>query len=376
MRYLLLGPAFPLRGGIANFNTALYNEIIQQENTAEIVSFSLQYPNVLFPGKTQFEEGIKPENLKVTALINSINPFSWIKTIKYIIKQKPEVIVVQFWMPFFSPAFGTILRFVKKKISVKVIAVIHNYIPHEKRFGDNFLLKYFTNNIDAFIALSKSVSEDIKKDIPEKSVCFSPHPVYNIFGDAIPKIEAKKKLQLAEDKNYLLFFGIVRKYKGLELLLKAFAQTDYKSLNLNLIIAGEFYDNKEDYLNLIKELKLIDNIHFSEGFIPSENVKLFFSAADMVVQPYITATQSGVTQIAYHFNIPMLVTNVGGLSEIVPDNKVGYVCEKSPEIIAQAITDFYLNNRAGEFVNNIKTEKKRFSWDTFYNSVKSLVNEL
>lgn len=374
MKYLLIGPAYPLRGGIANFNLALYKELVAQGNQVKIFSFSLQYPNFLFPGKTQFETGNKPEGLEVDSIINSINPFNWYKVRRKTIQYKPDVIVVQFWMPFFAPSFGTILRNIEKKINCKVVTVTHNFYPHEKKPGDNLLLRYYTKACNRFIALSKSVQQDIIQFSSNKKASFVPHPIYNIFGNKVEKQEALHKLKLDSKFKYLLFFGIVRKYKGLELLIESIALLK-NNKDIKVIVAGEFYDDKEYYLSLVKKYNLSDQFIIHDSFIDGNDIKYYFCASDMVVQPYLSATQSGVTQIAYHFERPMLVTNVGGLSEIVPNKKAGYVTEKEPKEIAEAISDFYDNEREKEFSEFTSEYKKNFGWDKLVEAIYKLVND-
>jgi glycosyltransferase involved in cell wall biosynthesis len=321
---------------------------------------------LFFPGKTQYETGNPPSGYTTKALINSVNPLSWIKAARYIRNRNPKTVVFSYWMPFFAPAFGIILRLIKRKREISCIALCHNVIPHERKPFDHNLNRFFLKKCDGFITLSKSVLKDLEQFTNSSNKQFTPHPIYNIFGDSVEKSAAIEDLQLNSQNKYLLFFGIVRKYKGLDLLLIALASEKLKTIkNLQLIVAGEFYDDPKEYSDLIEKLGIQDQVVIKNEFIPTEKVKHYFSAADMVVQTYRTATQSGVTQIAYHFNKPMLVTDVGGLAEIVPHKKVGYVVEKDPGYIADAIADFYENNREQEFIASIEKEKDRFSWDRF-----------
>lgn len=369
MKFLLIGPAFPLRGGIANFNTALYQELLQQGHDVVIYSFALQYPNFLFPGKTQFEEGEKPENLKVKTKINSINPFNWAKVARQIIAEAPDFIIVQFWMPFFAPSLGTILRKVKRKANAKIISITHNFFPHEPRLGDRQLLRYYTKVSDKYIALSKAVKADIEAFHKNAEVKFIPHPIYSIFGEKVTKSEARAFLHRSDREKILLFFGIIRAYKGLELLIEAVH--NLKMSDFKVIVAGEFYEDKQRYLNLISAYNLEEQFIILDKFVKSEEIKYYFCAADLIVQPYISATQSGVTQIGYHFERPMLVTNVGGLAEIVPHGKAGYVCERDPKAIAAAIQDFYANNREKDFANFVASYKENFSWSKLVEGIES-----
>lgn len=376
MKAIIVGPAHPFRGGIANFSEALCQSFLENGIQSEIVTFTMQYPSFLFPGKTQFAEGNGPDNLKISRHINSVNPLSWIKTADYIFAQKPDILIVMFWMPFMAPALGKISRKVSTSINCKVIGMMHNVIPHEKRFGDMKLINYFVHSCDGFVTLAQSTLDDLKQFSANPNSVFIPHPIYNIFGEKVDKQESRKFLNLKSDEKVILFFGIIRKYKGLDLTLKALAEKSLKNLNIQLIIAGEFYEDKSKYIQLIDELQLKDNVIITENFIPSNEVKHYFCASDLIVQTYHTATQSGVTQIAYNFDRPMLVTNVGGLAEIVPNGKVGYVCEKNPESIANAIADFYNNNRENEFSKNASIEKEKFTWKSMVSGIVDLVKKM
>ena len=368
---IILGPAFPLRGGIANFNNALCKAFVAEGVDSQIYSFSMQYPSFLFPGKTQFEEGEEPEEFTIKTIINSINPLNWWKVAKEIRKENPDYIIIRYWLPFMGPCLGTIARLVKRGTNIQVMAITDNIIPHEKRIGDNLLTSYFVNSCDGFITLSDSVLDDLSKFTNCSNKKFIPHPIYDIFGEQVDKKFALQHLGLNPTEKYLLFFGFVRKYKGLDILLKALS--DKRLKDVKLIVAGEFYDDSQEYYDLIDDLGIQDQVILKSDFIPSEEVKYYFCAADMVVQTYRTATQSGVTQIGYHFERPMLVTDVGGLAEIIPHEKVGYVTPVEPNFVADAITDFYTNNREEEFTTNTKQEKKRFTWKSLVQAIDKMV---
>ena len=370
-KVIIIGPAFPFRGGIANFNNALAKEYHNRGDQVIIYSFSLQYPSFLFPGTTQYESGEAPKNLKIKTLINSINPFNWISVARKINNEHPDYVVIRYWLPFMAPCLGSIARLLSKKI--KIIAITDNVIPHEKRIGDTFLTRYFVKSCDAFLSLSESVMDDLSIFTDSKYKKFIPHPIYDIFGDVIPKEKALESLGLTIKDKHLLFFGFVRKYKGLDLMLQAMSDSRIINLGVKLIIAGEFYDDKVEYTDMISDLGIEKNIIMKSDFIPADKVKDYFCAADMITQTYRTATQSGVTQIAYSFNRPMLVTDVGGLAEIVPNNKVGYVTSQDPTEIANAIIDFYKSNRENLFSDNTRLEKKRFSWKFFVEGIDALM---
>jgi D-inositol-3-phosphate glycosyltransferase len=370
-KVIIIGPAHPYRGGISNFNNSLAQAYNDKGDDVQVFSFSLQYPSFLFPGKTQYENSDPPRNINIKSVINSINPFNWFSVSKQINKENPDYVIIRYWLPFMGPCLGTIARLLNSNI--KILAITDNIIPHEKRFGDFLLTKYFIKGCDAFLTLSASVLEDLLKFTSSTKKIFIPHPIYDTFGNKIDKNIALQNLNLNSKDKHLLFFGFVRKYKGLDLMLEAMADVRVKELGVKLIVAGEFYDDINEYLNLIDELGIKDNIILKSDFIAEADVKNYFCASDMITQTYRTATQSGVTQIAYHFERPMLVTNVGGLAEIVPDNKVGYVTSKKPSDIAGAIVDFYNNNKEQEFTKNTISEKKRFTWESLIDGIESLI---
>ena len=370
-KVIIIGPAHPYRGGISNFNNSLAQAYNDKGDDVQVFSFSLQYPSFLFPGKTQYENSDPPRNINIKSVINSINPFNWFSVSKQINKENPDYVIIRYWLPFMGPCLGTIARLLNSNI--KILAITDNIIPHEKRFGDFLLTKYFIKGCDAFLTLSASVLEDLLKFTSSTKKIFIPHPIYDTFGNKIDKNIALQNLNLNSKDKHLLFFGFVRKYKGLDLMLEAMADVRVKELGVKLIVAGEFYDDINEYLNLIDELGIKDNIILKSDFIAEADVKNYFCASDMITQTYRTATQSGVTQIAYHFERPMLVTSVGGLAEIVPDNKVGYVTSKNPSDIAGAIVDFYNNNKEQEFTKNTISEKKRFTWESLIDGIESLI---
>jgi D-inositol-3-phosphate glycosyltransferase len=375
-KVIIVGPAFPLRGGIANFNEALCRAMNVAGINTKIISFSLQYPNFLFPGKTQYDKGKGPQDIVIETKINSINPLSWLRVAKQIKRENPDYVVFRYWLPFMAPCLGTIAKHIKKRTAIKVIAITDNVIPHEKRFGDKMFTKYFLKQCDGFIAMSQSVLNDLAEFVITDKKIFLPHPIYDIFGEKVEKSAAIKHLNLNPNDKYLLFFGFIRKYKGLDLLLEAMADERIKQLGIKLIVAGEYYEDAAPYNELIQKNGLQNSVILKTQYISSEEVRYYFCAADMVAQPYRTATQSGVTQIAYHFEKPMLVTNVGGLPEIVPNNKVGYVTEINATSIADAILDFYNNKKEEEFIKNTIIEKQRFLWSTFVNGLQELYKKL
>ncbi|MBE3085771.1 MAG: glycosyltransferase [Bacteroidetes bacterium] len=369
MKIISLGPAYPYRGGPATFNDRLAQQFSAEGHDIEIVTFRLQYPGLLFPGKTQYTDSPAPQGVKITRKLNSINPFNWIATGLKIKNEKPDILLIRYWLPFMGPCLGTVARIARSNRHTKVICIFDNVVPHEKRPGDKFLTKYFTGSIDGAIVMSQTVFDDLKtfrKNIPVK---LSPHPLFDNYGTLVSREEALSALNLDADNSYLLFFGFIRAYKGLDLLIEAFSDKRLRNRKLKLIIAGEFYENDTPYRDLIKKYDLENDIIFFDHFIKDNEVSLFFSVADLVVQPYKTATQSGVTQIAFHFEKPMLVTDVGGLREIVPDGKCGYVVKPESIYIAEAIIDYFDNNRKGQFTEGVKLEKEKFSWNRMTDSI-------
>jgi D-inositol-3-phosphate glycosyltransferase len=361
-KILIVGPAYPLRGGLATYDERLCREFLAQGHSCEILSFSLQYPSLLFPGKTQFSTDKAPADLVIHSEVNSINPLNWIQIGNKFSKKKYDLVIFRYWMSFMAPSFGTIARALRKS-GARVIAITDNIVPHEKRFFDYAFTNYFLNSCDGFLSMSKDVQKQAQALQPNKKVAYVAHPMYDMFGSAQDKKIAKEKLGLAPDTNYLLFFGFIRKYKGLNLLLNSFAKVNRSGLKVKLIVAGEFYEDSAPYLAQIKELGLESDVVLKTDFIPNEEVSTYFSASDMVVQTYLSATQSGVTQIAYYYNKPMLVTDVGGLAELVPTGKVGYVCQQDEKEIAAAIHDFYTAQREPTFARGVEEEKAKFTWE-------------
>jgi glycosyltransferase involved in cell wall biosynthesis len=377
LNIIIIGSAHPLRGGgISTFNERLAEVLQQEGHDVTIYSFSLQYPSFLFPGKNQFTDEPAPKDLKIRSVINSINPFNWIKTGKQIKKEKPDLIIVRYWLPFMGPALGTVIRGAKKNKHTKVISILDNVVPHEKRPGDVPFTRYFLKPIDAFVCMSHEVLRDLRTFEPLKPALFSPHPVYDNYGPALHKAEARENIGVAPQGRYIMFFGFIRKYKGLDILLEAMADERLAQENIKLIVAGEYYGDQEEYEALVDRLNIRERLHLFTDFIPNNEVRNYFSAADAVVQPYRTATQSGISQIAYHFEKPMIVTNVGGLPEIVPDNVVGFVTPVDKQLIADAIIRFYRENKEQSFIENLKEEKKKYSWDYFTGNISRLYEQV
>ncbi len=359
-KIIIIGPAWPLRGGLASFDERLARQFISMGYDTMIYTFSLQYPGFLFPGTTQYSSEPAPADLSIKACINSINPFNWIKLGNELKKISPDLILVRYWLPFMGPCLGSILRLVKKNTTTKIVCIADNIIPHEHRPGDNTFTKYFVKPIDAFVTMSEKVTKDLQQ-FTKKSAIRIVHPLYDNFGEIVSKDQARQRLSLPPDDKIILFFGFIRKYKGLDLLLEAMNDDRIRHSKIKLLIAGEFYDNKKDYDTLIEKMDIGNQLILRTDFIADSEVKYYLSAADFVIQPYRNATQSGVTPLAYHFEKPMLVTNVGGLPDLVPDGKVGIVTNPDPYSIATGILQLY---ELGEnyFLSHLREEKKKYSW--------------
>jgi len=375
MKVIIIGPAHPLRGGLASFNERLARAFQDQGNQVSIYTFSLQYPGFIFPGTTQYSSDPAPEDLKINVCINSVSPLNWLVVGNRLKNENADLIVVRYWLPLMGPCLGTILRKVKKNHHTKVVCIADNIIPHEKRFGDRSFTKYFVKPVDAFITMSEKVLSDLRlfeKDKPAKAVL---HPLYDNFGEKITKEEARQYLGIANEEKLLLFFGFIRKYKGLDILLDAMKllQNNLAASHIKLLIAGEFYEDRKPYDEQIENLGIKDQLILRTNFIADSEVKYYLCAADVVVQPYRNATQSGVTPLTYHFEKPMIVTNVGGLPSLVPDNKVGLVAEPDAASIAQKIME-YFDKGEDYFLPNIIEEKKKLSWINLTDTIFEVAN--
>ena len=369
-KIVLISPAHPLRGGIAASSERLAQALQDDGHEVVIYSFSLQYPAFLFPGKTQLTDDPAPKNLQIKTRLNSVNPFNWLLVGREIARENPDQIIVRFWLPFMGPSLGSVLRvarlFMRNKFraTFRVTGLVDNIVPHEKRFGDRPFAQWFVSACDDFVVMSKSVAKVSRTLLPppthiEAAVRFAPHPIYDTYGEPLAKMEARRLLKLPENVPTVLFFGFIRKYKGLDLLLEALNQTP----GIHAIVAGECYEDWDFYQKIIQDHSLSERVYLFTDFIPADQVRVFFSAADLVVQPYRSATQSGISQIAYHFEKPMVVTNVGGLPEIVTHGISGYVVDPEPNTIAEAMQDFFENDRESAMREGVIAEKRRFSWE-------------
>ena len=371
MKFIVfLSPAHPLRGGIANTTERLAQTFQEKGYEVIIISFKLQYPGFLFPGKTQYTEDPAPEGLTILPLINSINPINWIRVGWKLRQLKPDLIIARYWLPFMGPSLGTILRIARWGNTLQTQVIADNIIPHEKRPGDRIFTQYFLGAIDACVVMSKSVAQDIRTFSTKKPIQFSYHPTFDNYGEKVSQETARTHLKLDPNGKYLLFFGFIRDYKGLDLLLRAMADPRMQDANIHLIIAGEYYGKQDFYEKMMRDLNILDYLVIHTHFIANDEIKYFFSAADLVVQPYKSATQSGISQIAYHFDTPMVVTKVGGLPEIVAHGKEGYVIDQDPDQIVTATLDFFGHQRKNEFEQAVAQKKQIFSWTSLMERIE------
>ncbi|HHJ49666.1 MAG TPA: glycosyltransferase [Phaeodactylibacter sp.] len=379
LKIAILSPAHPLRGGIAASSERLAREWMASGAEVKIYSYKLQYPKLLFPGKTQYTNDPAPEGLHIQPLLNSVWPPNWWKTGRLLAREKPDILLLRYWMPFFAPALGSICRKVKKNKHTRIVCIADNIIPHEHRPGDQALTRYFIKTVDAFVVMSRSVGKELESFDADKPWKYVPHPVYDHYGKKVSRKEACTFLNLEpfgkcknEHTRYILFFGFIRKYKGLDILINSMADARLRKMPVKLLVAGEFYEDEKKYRELVSRLGLEDKIIFRNEYIPQDEVRYYFGAADIVAQPYRSATQSGISQLACHFEKPMLVTRVGGLPEIVPHGKAGYVTDVSAPAVAEALVDFFENNRAAEMEAFVKEYKKQFSWSTLAKTIEQL----
>lgn len=369
---ILLTPAHPYRGGIAASSERLAQELQASGYSVLIYTFTLQYPGFLFPGKTQYSNDPAPEGLRIERRIHALNPLNWWRIGRELYRKKPDLLIIRYWLPFMAPCLGSILRLARRNGHTHSLCIADNIIPHEKRPGDTLLTRYLVGAVDSFIVMSRSVGTELRQFSQQVPYHYVPHPIYDNYGELAERNPALKQLGLDAHFRYLLFFGFIRGYKGLDLLLDALADQRLGDQPIRLIIAGEFYDDEAAYREQIERLGLQDRVILFSSYIPHEDVRWYFGAADLVVQPYRSATQSGISQLAYHFEKPMVVTRVGGLPEIVSHNESGYVTDIDPAAIASAIHDFFANNRMEAMQAEVRRRKQEFSWSNMVKSIETL----
>jgi glycosyltransferase involved in cell wall biosynthesis len=374
MKIVIIGPAHPLRGGLASYNERLAKEYSTAGHDVQIYTFSLQYPSFLFPGTTQLSTEPPPAGLTIHVVINSINPFNWWRIGRRLRREKPDLVIVRYWLPFMGPCLGTILRLIKKNNHTRAVCIVDNIIPHEKRPGDKPFTRYFVKPVDGFVVMSENVMQDMKRLQIKQPSILVPHPILDNFGEKISKTEARQQLGIPTDVRLLLFFGFIRHYKGLDLLFEALRLLNMQDTSLgkyHLLVAGEFYEDRKPYDDQIAKAGIADQLFLQTEFIPDSKVKYFFGAADVVIQPYRDATQSGVTPLAFHFEVPMIVTRVGGLADLVPHGEVGMVAEPNAAAIAEQIRAYFELGQA-HFMPYLLAEKTKYSWPPLVESITRL----
>ena len=370
MNILILGTAYPLRGGIAHYNALLYT-YLKKRHEVRIVSFSRQYPKLFFPGKTQEEKGDPGLPVEADALIDSVNPFNWVSVGLALRKRNADLVIFKYWLPFFGPCLGTICAILKWRRKTKVLIICDNVIPHERRPGDTMFTKYAFSFADYYVVQSDSVERDLLETVESPLYRKIPHPVYEIFGAPVEKKSARARLNI-RDERILLFFGYIRSYKGLHVMIDAMKELK-RSVNVKLLVVGEFYDDEEQYRWHISDAQVRDVVDVVSDYVPNERVGDYFSAADVVMLPYLSATQSGIAQIAYNFDKPVIATNVGGLAEVVVDGVSGLVVPPNDaHAIAEAVRKFYAEGLESRLSAGAASEKRKYSWDRMVDGIEDL----
>jgi glycosyltransferase involved in cell wall biosynthesis len=368
----IIGPVYPLRGGIAQVTSMIYAELIKKGHDVQIINFKRQYPKFLFPGKTQEETSADALKVDSKIVIDTVNPWTWYKAYREVKKHRSDLLIFNFWMPFFAPCFGAISRLCRWFTKTKILFICHNIIPHEKRYGDMTLIRFALKPVDYFITMADVVTKDLLLLKPNARYEMTPLPVFNLFGNRMDRTEARRKLELNGNDNLILFFGFIRKYKGLDRLIKTLPLV-LNRLQIKLLVVGEFYGDEEEYRELVRSHHLENQVIIKADYCPNEMVGLYFSAADVVVLPYRSATQSGIVQIAYHFNKPVIVTNVGGLQEIVHHEKTGLVVPPDdPEKLADAIVRYFNESLEKNMTGQIMVEKGKYTWEGFVSTIEKM----
>lgn len=382
MKFVIIGTAYPLRGGIAHYVSLLYHSLTKRGHEVKVITFSRQYPKILFPGKSQEETGDAGIPIDSIQVIDSINPLTWRSAGKLAADFEPDGIIFKFWLPFFAPAYGVIIRVTKRLLrkkgkKTKVIFIADNVIPHEKRLGDRAFTNFAFRVVDHFIVQSSAVERDLKIVKPNAAFTKLAHPVYENFGVPMNADEARRKLGIASDAPVLLFFGFIRKYKGLDIIIRALPELLKSYPTMQLVVAGESYSGEEDFRALIKELNIpSENLKLFTDYIPNSDVSLYFSAANVVVLPYRSATQSGIVQIAYNFDVPVIATDVGGLAEVVIDGVSGLIAPvATPEAIASTVKRYFDDVMEEKLRAGVREEKKKYSWETFVKGVEEIIQQ-
>lgn len=374
LRIVLVGPMYPFRGGIAHLSETMADGLVDRGHEVHAITFSRQYPGFLFPGRTQYESGpAQNPTLKAEQLLDSINPFTWWRTAERIQELKADCVIFRYWMSFFAPAFGVIARLAARD-RIKSVVLVDNALPHERRFGDVALGRFFFKAMHGCVVMSSAVDQDLDTLKVSSPRAFAPHPVYNIFGKPADQAQSRAKLNLGQDMPVLLFFGFVREYKGLHVLLSSIQQVLDSLPNICLLVVGEFYESERKYMEKIEALGISEHVRIINQYVPKDEVANYFAAADVVVQPYISATQSGVVQIAYQFDTPVITTDIGGLPEAIPHEEAGLIVPAGdPSALAQAIVRYFTENMKEQLTQGIQRQKQIFGWDRLLDAIESIL---
>ena len=371
--YLLIGPAYPYRGGIANTQDELALSLIKLGKKVKLITFKKLYPNFLFPGENQYTLETKPDVLKINRTIHSYNPFNWIIAAKKINKINPKIIIFRYYHPLLALCYYGIIKNLNKKI--KKVALVDNWKHHEPKFYDKILNKLFSSKIDSYITLSDNVAQELKKQL-NSNVFSGFHPISKNLPKKISKSKARKEVGWDIDAKIVLFYGLIRPYKGLDTLLKAFTKSPLNLLNIKLAIVGEFYEPISKYIEIIKELKLQDKIYLIPGFADKKSTQLYFSSSDLAALTYKSATQSGVIPLAYHFKIPILVTNLLGLKTPIVNDETGLVSSQDPKDISIKLVEMLKEDRNGIFIKNIEKSENKYSWEEYSKQIIKFIDKI
>jgi glycosyltransferase involved in cell wall biosynthesis len=372
MKFCVIGPTYPFKGGISHFTTVLV-EHLRQSHSVDFVSFKRQYPRWLFPGNADPDPSNQVLHCNCEYILDPLNPLTWLKTYRRVKRNKPDVLLLQWWTPFWTPTTAALATLVRRRTSTRILFLCHHITPPDGGPFDLSLARTVLSQGDEFIVLSENDYADLRRALPDASIHLAKHPTYEIFslGRADPK-QARADLGYDDQTNLLLFFGFVRRYKGLNLLMHALAQVP-EALKVKLLVVGEFWEPEADYQALAADLGIADRVQMINRYVPNEDMGLFFSSADVVVLPYLEATQSGIAQIAFGFDLPVITTSVGGLPETVRDGEFGLVVPpRDKNALAQAITRYFEQDMAAGFQDMIRAERDVFSWDRMVHLIEDV----
>jgi D-inositol-3-phosphate glycosyltransferase len=370
-RIAIIGPAWPFRGGLANFNERLAKEWMARGNHVTIHTFTKQYPDFLFPGTSQFSDSEAPSDLSIERSIHAYNPLQWRFAAATIAARTYDLVLIRFWLPAMGPALGHVAASLVGNSGTRVVALIDNLYPHEPRPLDRWLTNKFIAHPHGFVTMSNMVASQLQQLVGGKPVCQAPHPMYDDYGAAIEQSQARIKLGIERDAPVLLFFGFIRKYKGLDLLMHALNDQRLRDVGLKVVIAGEWYEESSPYKSLAAELNLDDMLIWHDHFISESNIATYFSAADAVVQPYRNATQSGISALSFAYSKPLISTRVGGLAEVIEDGQTGFLCDPEPTSICDAIVRWIHTPDKDAMVNAIGQRRSQMTWERLINVIEA-----